>query len=146
MFKKITLLAVLFYSSVGIAGDGGFLLKTCISESGRTNLTIFQDNYSGATIPEKVMFAIDGQFISYAPEVGKCMGPDGSIVEDDCLNIQVGSQSVWVNQGDVLLMKINFGENLSASIDSGFYDPRPEYENTPIGSINLSCKEYYLAP
>ncbi len=144
--KALYLMFILtIVSMTASAGDGGFLLYTCVSDSGRTNLTIYQDNLSVANVPIKVVFGIDGQFITYAPEVGKCQVPSGALTEEDCLFIDADA-NVVVRQGDTTLMAINFGDSLSASIEGGFYDPRPDYAGVSTGRINLTCKEYYQSP
>ena len=143
--KIITVLLSLLATSAW-AGDGGFDLWTCISNSGRTNLTIYKDNYSAAEVPAKVVFGVDGQFITYLDYVYDLPRPDDQVCQDDCTNVQFYKNSVIVNSGDFINMEIELNGD-KATIKEGFVDPRPNYQNDGnVGAIELSCKKYHMAP
>ncbi len=136
-----------FLSSSALAGDGGFNLWTCISDSGRTNLTIYVDNYSDAKVPARVVFGIDGQFLNYDDYRYDIERPANEVCEDDCTNVSVSNNQVTVNNGDYINMTVNLKGN-KATIEKGFFDPRPEYQNSgaTVGSISLTCKTFEQAP
>lgn len=145
MKKLFYILIIALSSSFTQAGDGGFFLQTCVSESGRTNLTIYQDNFSGAMVPVKVVLGIDGQFVTYAPPANSCVDVSGKEVEDDCLGINT-EPYLYVNQGDVMLLKVDFGDSMTASIAKGFLDPRTMELSDVKSPILLKCKEHFEEP
>ncbi len=148
--RYAVLMTLFSLSNLSFAGDGGFDLYTCISSSGRTNLTVYQDFYSGSEVPNKVVFGIDGQFVTYAPEVGKCTNVKGEEVESDCVSVQIetrGSRTyVFVGEGSKNLLQIDITDGKSATIGSGFFDPRPRFFDVFTKGIQSNCKHFEMEP
>jgi len=141
-----TFITVFFTGIAANAGDGGFFLMTCTSDSGRTVLSIFKDNNSGAEVPVKVNFGIDGQFIQYPPQIAsEASVLDGE--ENEGLYTVHFLPGLSVLEGDTPILQVNFGDSNTVQIQPGFIDPRfGTYNSTLANGINLVCKEYFQEP
>ncbi len=125
-----------------LAGDGGHTNYSCLSSSGRTMLSIFQDNYSASEVPYKVRLIVDGEMAEYYS------------VSNESPNIQMnwntGVLKVVDGGRNVLTLKIQ--SNLRATqkvvVKAGYQDPRKDSDrygdNTK--DIELSCRVFFQGP
>lgn len=141
--KVLATILTSVFASTAMAGDGGFDLWTCISESGRTNLTIYSDNYSGAKIPARVVLGIDGKFVTHEHYLYDVERAEEEICEDDCTQVNFTRGGVTVSNGDHVSLQIDL-KGKKATIRKGFYNPSTE--QTSASSIELSCKTFHQAP
>lgn len=154
---KAIIVAVLLISSQAFAGDGGFTNVSCVSASGRTVLSIFNDNFSGSATPSTVRLIIDGQMKEYqsvgevfddATEQWVPADPSKPTISWDEEGVQIYEKGKLVLS---VAVKLAYADKaINAVIQSGYADPRKgteyEYYISSNSSISLSCKEYYQGP
>jgi hypothetical protein len=143
MKRIFALSLVSLFAAKAFAGDGGFDLWTCVSDSGRTSLTIFRDNFSGAEIPARIVLGIDGRFVTYEDYRYDIARPADQVCEDDCTSVRFSQGGVSVNNGEFIGLRVDLSGG-KAVIRKGFLDPRTQTESP--NSIALSCKTYHEGP
>lgn len=132
-----------------IAGDGGFDLYSCTSNSGRTVLSMKADYLSESRKPILVNFGIDGEFVRYDYKIKYVNGserPD-CVKPDSCVEAKWSyqDQSLLVQQGGDKVLSVTFKDNNYAVIEAGMVDPR-EGRVTFDQNIYLECKNYFEGP
>ena len=144
---KFLALFVPLFSVSAWAGDGGFDLWPCVSNSGRTNLTIYSDNYSGAEVPMRVVFGIDGQFLDYDHYRYDINHSADKVCQDDCTQVQWNNDMITVRNGDFVNMEIEL-KGTQATVLKGFVDPRIAYQEAgvQVGAVKLTCKTFHQEP
>ena len=154
--KKI-FIAIMLLGSSAFAGDGGFSSVSCVSGSGRTVLSVFNDNYSGSAAPTTIRLIIDGQMLEYksSGEVYNVKTQQGEAADANAPQVTWDEKGVTVVQAGDQVLKLNLAlkyQNASykASVQAGYVDPRAEtelkYYISSNDQIDLSCKEYYQSP
>jgi hypothetical protein len=147
--NKLIASALVFSSLSAVAGDGGFKLISCISDSHRSTLVIREDNFSQTTIPYTVVLGIDGDYVTHAPEFK--LNDDFEMVpvgcEEECKTVKYqDKKSLKVTEGESTLLDVSFSGS-TATVKKGFYDPRPGYSNYPSEkTLTLNCKTYIQGP
>ncbi len=148
---------ILLLTTSAFAGDGGYSSVSCVSDSGRTLLSVFNDNFSGSSQPSTIRLIIDGQMAEYksAAEVYN-QATDSWIPADPMAPVVSWNDSgVIVSQFgmDVLKVKMKLSyssKKYSATVQQGFLDPRKgtefEYYITPNATLVVNCTEYYAGP
>jgi hypothetical protein len=110
---------------------------------GRTVLSIVKDNHSGAEVPVKVNFGVDGQFTEYVTTTV----PQDGVEENEGFYTVIFGPGLTVLQGDTLLLRVNFTDGNMVQIEPGFFDPRTNTDNSALANgITLTCKEYLQEP
>lgn len=147
--KKWIFNLILFFGFSTQAGDGGFMVKTCVSNSGRTVYTYFVDFYSDTTVPYRTVLVVDGHASTYVASADSSYVVDPKYGDGEDTGVTVKDQ---VSRETVLDVTFN-GNN--AVIAGGWKDPRQNsdldgYGKYPLDNsfdIALTCKKpYYQAP
>lgn len=154
--KSVFALVSFCIASLAFAGDGGYTAVSCVSDSGRTILSVFNDNYTGSAQPTTVRLIIDGQMIEYVSSnevydqtTDQWVSADPSApeilwTENGFTVLQAGAQALKVS------LPLAYGNaKYNATISAGYWDPRAgtefEYYANP-GAIALKCTEFYQSP
>lgn len=148
---------ILLASSTAFAGDGGFSSISCVSESGRTVLSVLNSNSSGSAQPTTVRLIIDGQMAEY-----KSSAEIYDELKDAWVPADVNAPSILVTENDIFVtkndkellrvaVKLTYSnKKYTATIYEGYTDPRKgtDFESyiSSNGAITLNCKEYYQGP
>lgn len=141
--KVFAMTFVSLFASSALAGDGGFDLWTCVSESGRSSLTIYRDNFSGAEVPARLVLGIDGQFVTYEDYRYDIERPEDQVCQDDCTSVQFSQSGVSVNNGEAIAIRVDL-KGQKAIVRKGFFDPRTQAASS--NAIELSCKTFHQGP
>lgn len=149
--RTLTLLTTFLLSMTAFSGSGGFELYSCLSNSGRTSLTVRVSNDVDSINPLKVIFSIDGDQVVYEPEfafygsdfINICEGQPGCVYAE--FNYEESRVQVWRGEETLLSVMIDGREGL---ISSDFADPRPgyDYPGSTDFDIELDCKHYHQEP
>jgi hypothetical protein len=135
-----------------LAGDGGYTLASCVSNSGRSLLSILLDWYSDAENTIVTRLIIDGQMLEY--KSGNLYGAVSS-KKTKTDTIERTKDKLVVTNGKEILMSVKIdlsskNGKTSATLQPNFKDPR---QNTGFKSfiskgkpIKLNCRKYYKAP
>ena len=147
---------VLVFSPLAFAGDGGYDVTTCTTDSGRTILSVYSDNYSGATTPTTVRLIIDGQMAEYysANSYYNEESMQWEPVDPTAPLVEWNEDGFDVHQNELTVLNVKMNPTNTAKfkavIKKGYKDPRVgtelEYYITPNAEITLSCTNYHQSP
>lgn len=130
-----------FAPLAAFAGDGGYIVYSCVSASGRTTLNVFNDGDSSSNKPTTVALTIDGQQVTYASEDNQSKN---LIWEEEVLTAFEGNQTA--------LQLVYVGKKSGADfiIKAGFKDPRAgtnfQHYGDNTRDITVNCKVYVQGP
>ena len=146
MKKLLVLSLILLGSNYAIAGDGGYSQYTCNSSSGRTSLIYYEDNYSQALKPYRLMYVIEGELFIIAPEYkleNFARVPSGHIKAQSSYELEKRETTLTFYDKNQIQVKLTFSGN-NIVMHKGAYDPRDEKLDLP--EIHLACRVRHEGP